>query len=166
MSLQTELGEIIKQIRSIKGLTQDQLAEILGVSQSAIVKYERNLSKPGMDFIKKFKKETGYDLTAENITSVIKPASEPIEEVERVLQETGSDIESRRSLERTLENLSEDKKESTAIIKRLVTLLEKQFNSSSPGPADQEPEPKDKRVDLPSGEGRIGLGKKKGQVNR
>lgn len=38
MSVETDLGEVIKKIRSIEGLTQERLAEILDVSQSAIGK--------------------------------------------------------------------------------------------------------------------------------
>jgi transcriptional regulator with XRE-family HTH domain len=46
-----------------------------------------------------------------------------------IVNEPEIDYESRRTLERTLENLSEDKIRSTAIIERLVTMLEKQFSS-------------------------------------
>jgi hypothetical protein len=49
-----------------------------------------------------------------------------------VEQEGDMDTESRRTLERTLENLSEDKIRSTVIIERLVTMLEKQFKTMGP----------------------------------
>lgn len=68
---ESDLGKLIKQIRKIEGMTQEQLAELLDVSQSAIVKYELNQSKPGLDFVKAFKDRVGYDLTAKNITKVV-----------------------------------------------------------------------------------------------
>jgi transcriptional regulator with XRE-family HTH domain len=180
MSLETELGEVIKKIRSIEGLTQVQLAELLGVSQGLIVKYESNQSKPGLDIIKKFKKEIGYDLTSDDITKVILKEPEPMAEPERVLQDNEQEAQSRRTLEKTLENMSADKLHSTEIIKmlaedklrntaifeKLAALLEKQFSSSSPDPVDQLPVVTGKIKDLPSGPGRLGLGKKKGQVNK
>jgi hypothetical protein len=51
---------------------------------------------------------------------------------------TSIDNESRRTLERTLENLSEDKIRSTAIIERLVTMLEKQFSSVATARSQEE----------------------------
>lgn len=152
MDIQTELGDIIKQIRSIEGLTQEKLAEILGVSQSAIVKYENNKSKPGLDFIRDFKKKIGYDLTDNNITKVIMQEPQPKTE------DSGQEAQSRRTLEETLKNMSQDKLHSTEIIKmlaedklrntaifeKLAALLEKQFSSSSPDPVHQSPPVTDK----------------------
>lgn len=49
---------------------------------------------------------------------------------EQILEEP-SPYSARTSLERTLENLSEDKLKSTAIIERLVSLLEKQLGENT-----------------------------------
>lgn len=38
--MNNQMGNIIKKLRTDKGITQEQLAEILGVSRSAVVKYE------------------------------------------------------------------------------------------------------------------------------
>ena len=40
------LGEALKQRRTEKGLTQEQLAEQLGVSRQAVSKWEKGLSEP------------------------------------------------------------------------------------------------------------------------
>jgi transcriptional regulator with XRE-family HTH domain len=102
------------------------------------------------------------------------------EQVEETLQDQTAEAQSRRTLEETLKNMSQDKLHSTEIIKmlaedklrntaifeKLAALLEKQFSSSSPDPVDQLPVVTGKIKDLPSGPGRLGLGKKKGQVNK
>ncbi|MCR2049999.1 helix-turn-helix domain-containing protein [Acetatifactor muris] len=46
-------GESIKQIRKEKGLTQKQLGEKLGISQSAIGQFESNKANPKMETIQK-----------------------------------------------------------------------------------------------------------------
>lgn len=98
---------------------------------------------------------------SDNITKAMEPAP-----VEQNQNDMNTDMESRRTLERTLENMSEDKIRSTAIIERLVALLEHSFSSSSPGPAVQQPLQTDKTADLPPGSGHLGLGKKKSQASR
>lgn len=89
--IETQLGQIIKQIRKQKGYTQDTLAKALGVSQQAIVKYENNQSKPGHDFIKAFREKLHYDLLAmENTTKVV--SGEPKEQLKEPAPEYGQPI--------------------------------------------------------------------------
>lgn len=44
-----DIGKKIKSLRLSKSLTQNQLAEILGVSKSTLSNYERNVSTPSPD---------------------------------------------------------------------------------------------------------------------
>ena len=45
------IGEKIKDLRTDKGLTQAQLANIIGVSQKAIDYWERNVNEPKASYI-------------------------------------------------------------------------------------------------------------------
>ena len=47
------LGEVLKNARKKKGLTQDQLGEEIGVSKHTIAKYEQNQREPSLDIITK-----------------------------------------------------------------------------------------------------------------
>lgn len=47
-------GENLKRIRKDKGLTQEQLADLIGVSSVYVVTYEKDKRKPKPDTIKKF----------------------------------------------------------------------------------------------------------------
>jgi hypothetical protein len=75
------------------------------------------------------------------------------------------DSESRRTLERTLENLSEDKIRSTAIIERLVTMLEKQFSSQKIPTTGEATLETDNTKGLKTGPTDLGLGKKSHQAH-
>ena len=46
-----ECGKRIQQLRKERGLTQEQLAEKLNVSQNTIAKIESGLRKPSIDFL-------------------------------------------------------------------------------------------------------------------
>ena len=58
-----KLGEKIKELRIEKGLTQAQLASLIGVSQKAIDYWERNVNEPKASYIIALVKcfETTYD---------------------------------------------------------------------------------------------------------
>lgn len=45
------LGDKIKELRTEKGLSQAQLAKIIGVSQKAIDYWERNVNEPKASYI-------------------------------------------------------------------------------------------------------------------
>lgn len=47
------IGEIIQKLRKEKGLTQEQLAKEVGLSKSAIIKYENNVREPNFEAITK-----------------------------------------------------------------------------------------------------------------
>ena len=47
------LGETIKQLRLEKGLTQPQLAKLLGVSNGIISIWENNVNEPKASYIKR-----------------------------------------------------------------------------------------------------------------
>ncbi len=47
------LGQTIKELRMEKGITQPQLAEMVGVSKGMISIWENNINEPKATFIKK-----------------------------------------------------------------------------------------------------------------
>jgi Zn-dependent peptidase ImmA (M78 family)/DNA-binding XRE family transcriptional regulator len=53
-------GERIKQAREINGLTQIELASIIGCKQAAIAQFENNVSLPSEDTLKLIGKATGF----------------------------------------------------------------------------------------------------------
>ena len=46
---QNQLGENITRFRKEKGLSQEKVAEYMGVSRQAVTKWESNSSKPSSD---------------------------------------------------------------------------------------------------------------------
>lgn len=46
---QNQLGENIARFRKKKGMSQEKVAEVLGVSRQAVTKWESNISRPGSD---------------------------------------------------------------------------------------------------------------------
>lgn len=57
------IGSRIKLAREIAGLTQTELAERIGTTQSGIASMEANLYRPSPDYLKILAKETGFGLT-------------------------------------------------------------------------------------------------------
>ena len=51
-TVEIDFGKRLKDIRRAKGLTQDQLAELLNTSQRMIAHYERQNNRPRIDTIK------------------------------------------------------------------------------------------------------------------
>ena len=51
-----ELGEILKQLRNERGLTQEQLAKEFGLSRQTIFQYENNIRKPDFEALSKLEK--------------------------------------------------------------------------------------------------------------
>ncbi len=61
------IGEHIKKVRLIRGLTQLQLATLLGVDEISIVNWERGKREPQFRFLPAIKKFLGHDpTTSEN----------------------------------------------------------------------------------------------------
>jgi hypothetical protein len=87
----------------------------------------------------------------------------PLEPIETT---TTMDSESRRTLERTLENLSEDKIRSTAIIERLVTMLERQFSSQKIPTTAEGTQETGNTTALKTVPTDLGLGKKSHQAHK
>lgn len=63
----TSLGQLINSKRRAQGLTQSELAEQLRVSDQAVSKWERNLSRPGLRVTNKLK--TLLDISTEELTT-------------------------------------------------------------------------------------------------
>lgn len=55
-----KINEIIKRLREEKGLTQKQLAELIGVSVSAVQQFEYGKTQPKYETLLKLSKVLGY----------------------------------------------------------------------------------------------------------
>ena len=49
--MQIKIGENIKRLRKAKNVTQEQIAEVLGISVTAVSKWERNEAQPELSKI-------------------------------------------------------------------------------------------------------------------
>lgn len=125
-----QLPAILKKERESRNLRRAPFARLIGVSSQLYGQYEDGKKTPGVDFYKKWKAKIGSDLF-ETVVSNETP--------KQAMQEPKVDYEAKLSLERSLENLTVDKLRSTAIIERLVTLLEIQMKSEEAGPHNQKP---------------------------
>lgn len=73
-----ELSERIRKLRELKGLNKRELAEKLGVTNSAVGQYEKGVSKPSAKILLKLNEVLGYDfiqnkeLTEDNTLTVPK----------------------------------------------------------------------------------------------
>jgi transcriptional regulator with XRE-family HTH domain len=113
-------GKEIREKRKALGWSAQQLADILKVSKDNVYKWEKgHVPQNPEDYAKV---ETWLNGKLENVPKVTQQINEPAVQYE-------SDPR-RFSLERSLENLTQDKLKSTAIIERLVALLEKQFDQA------------------------------------
>lgn len=78
-----EVGERLKQARKAKGLTQNQVAEILGVVRSTVTQHERGFCNITHTVAKKY--ATLYDVTLDYLTGTESNGSEnPFEEFENI----------------------------------------------------------------------------------
>jgi uncharacterized protein YnzC (UPF0291/DUF896 family) len=142
----TALNDLIESIKKATFLSEEEICKRMNYNEGYISQV-RTRNKVSGKFIESLKREFANSL--QNANSV------------REISEPSIDHESRRTLERTLENLSEDKIRSTAIIERLVTMLEKQISSgllskshqeAPPGPENNVVSPGFARV-IPAGKG-------------
>lgn len=46
--MQTNMGENVRRLRTVKGLTQEQLAQAIGISQTMIMRIENGSKLPGI----------------------------------------------------------------------------------------------------------------------
>ncbi|MBQ8426295.1 MAG: helix-turn-helix transcriptional regulator [Clostridia bacterium] len=47
------IGEIIKELRTDKGISQKQLADVIGVGQATVSEWERSVNEPKASYIEK-----------------------------------------------------------------------------------------------------------------
>ena len=70
MSDKTSFGEILREFRINRRLSQEELAKILGTSKQVISRYENNLRTPKItvvaDYAEKLKLEPGYFIDGKN----------------------------------------------------------------------------------------------------
>jgi transcriptional regulator with XRE-family HTH domain len=55
------IGDNVKRVRTLRALTQVELAEKAGITQSTVVLIERNKSEPHMSTIRKLAEALGVD---------------------------------------------------------------------------------------------------------
>lgn len=118
----------IKELRAKHNLSQQDLADKTGIPRPRIAKWEEGKGNPKTEDQQKLDKlfaKLGEVPDRGTVAAIITATGHD----EQIAQEPQP---AKSSLERTLENLSEDKLRSTAIIERLVSLLELQLNA--PGP--------------------------------
>jgi transcriptional regulator with XRE-family HTH domain len=148
-----QIHQKIEQARISAGLTQDEMAEKLGIKRTTYQYWEQKT--PSIDKIKEVARV--LNLPPDYFFGVGDEKDEG--------REHEVDYESRRTLERTLENLSEDKIRSTAIIERLVTMLERQFSSQKIPTASEGTQETGNTTGLKTGPTDLGLGKKSHQAH-
>jgi len=77
---QKKIGQFLKELRKEKGITQEQLAEILGVTNRSISRWENGVNMPDFDFIMEIAKyfNVGIDelLDGERRTDILDKKTE------------------------------------------------------------------------------------------
>lgn len=61
----TLFGDNLKQLRELKQLTQNELADLIGIHATHLSKYERNLASPSVEVVKKLTE--ALDVTADQL---------------------------------------------------------------------------------------------------
>lgn len=117
-----QFNDLIESIKKRTGLNEEAIAARINYNKGYISQ-ARSRGEVSQKFIQAL--QTTFAITLQNTNT-------PINEPE-------SNYESRRSLENTLEKMAEDKLRSTAIIERLVTLLENRFSLGEPSKASEAP---------------------------
>jgi transcriptional regulator with XRE-family HTH domain len=56
-------GEVIKEARLLAGLSQDGLAERIGVPRQSIARWERGAVEPGFDTVRRLLRSCGFDVS-------------------------------------------------------------------------------------------------------
>jgi transcriptional regulator with XRE-family HTH domain len=56
-------GEVIKEARLLAGLSQDGLAERIGVPRQSIARWERGTVEPGFDSVRRLLRSCGFDVS-------------------------------------------------------------------------------------------------------
>lgn len=81
------LAERLKQLRSEKGITQIQLAEMLGVSKGTVAMWETNKRKPSFEILNElsdiFDRRMDYILGYSDDAASPQPADEDIDQMDR-----------------------------------------------------------------------------------
>ncbi len=81
------LAERLKQLRSEKGITQIQLAEMLGVSKGTVAMWETNKRKPSFEILNElsdiFDRRMDYILGYSDDAASPQPADEDMDQMER-----------------------------------------------------------------------------------
>lgn len=118
-----QVSETIKAAVEYKGKNAAEVARKLGISSQLLGQYMNGRHKPKPEFYIKWKEVFKEDLMQAIETNVSHETK--TEDIQPQQKDA-----SRERLERTLENLSEDKIRSTAIMERLVALLENAISSN------------------------------------
>lgn len=90
-----EFAERLKKIRREQGYTQQQLADLLGISKSAISMYENGVREPELSFIQKMAGIFGVDTDA--LIGLATPPAEdapisPFRNMEKLIARNGKQL--------------------------------------------------------------------------
>ena len=80
----SELGVFISSVRRAKGLSQHELAKLLGVSRVWLGQVERGKASPRLDLVLRVLNELQVTLAVSTGDEVGQPASEPIEPADAI----------------------------------------------------------------------------------
>jgi hypothetical protein len=144
-----DLDELINSIKLATGLTEEAISLQMKYNEGYISQTRSRGKVPPklMDNLRREFKNELHNATPNATYMAEKKRGTP-------------DYESRKTLEMTLFNMSEDKLRSTAIIDRLVTLLERSFNYESSEKAPAEHPKKDTSTATSEELGDLALDKK------
>ena len=89
------IGQKIKEARKSRGLTQKQLAALIGVSPGAICNYEKNFSSPGEDIILRLMSalEIDANFLYGDLVNEMRARQRPVSETEAELLDLYRDAE-------------------------------------------------------------------------
>ena len=115
------IGERLRKLRIEKGLNQDKLAKMVGVSKSSISCYEKETRSPKsetiIDFIQIFGVNADYLLGSDDIIKVVEDKERPFR---TLTKEEVIFLEELKKNEMIYEILLEDPKKCAELIKRKI----------------------------------------------
>ena len=115
------VGERLRKLRVVKGLNQEKLSEMVGVSKSSISCYEKETRSPKsetiIDFIQIFGVNADYLLGSDDIIKVVEDKERPYR---ALTKEEVIFLEELKKNEMVYEILLEDPKKCAELIKRKI----------------------------------------------
>ena len=79
-----QIGQNIRKIRKAHGLSQEELAEKMGVTDKAVSKWERDLSCPDINSLPNLAEILG--VSVEDLMQIKKEAEEPVSKISEIME--------------------------------------------------------------------------------